>query len=142
MLSIIIPSYKDSFLQKTINSLLENAEEEIEIIAVLDGYWPNPQIEDHPKLRILHLGKNRGMRGAINAGVAISRGGHIMKCDAHCMFGKGFDRLLLERFKDNWVVTPRLYRLDTEKWELMPGRANDYNKIIFSEKYNKLTGLD
>lgn len=40
MLSVIIPSWKDPLLQKTIDSLLENAGGEIEIIAVLDGYWP------------------------------------------------------------------------------------------------------
>ena len=41
MLSVIIPSYKDPLLHKTIESLLENAEREIEIIAVLDDYRPD-----------------------------------------------------------------------------------------------------
>ena len=91
MLSVIIPSYKDPLLQKTIDSLLGNSElgKELEVIAVLDGYWPNPQLTDDPRLKILHLGKNRGMRGAINAGVAISRGEYIMRTDEHCVFGKG-----------------------------------------------------
>ena len=37
MLSIIIPSYKDPLLQRTIDDILENAQGDIEIIAVLDG---------------------------------------------------------------------------------------------------------
>ena len=54
-------------LNKTIESLLANAEGEIEVIAVLDGYWQ--EVVGDPRVRVLHLGKNRGMRGAINAGI-------------------------------------------------------------------------
>ena len=96
MLSIVIPSYKDPLLHKTIDSLLENAEGEIEIIPVLDGYWPARPIKNDERVRVLHLGKNRGMRGAINAGIAISRGEHLMRTDEHCAFGKGYDRILTE----------------------------------------------
>ena len=81
MLSIIIPSYKDPLLHKTIDSLLSNAEGEIEIIPVLDGYYPETPIRNDKRIKILHLGKNRGMRGAINAGVLISRGEFIMRTD-------------------------------------------------------------
>ena len=81
-LSIIIPSWKDPFLIKTIDSILSNSGlgSDIEIIVVLDGYWVENIIED-PRVRYLHLGKNRGMRGAINAGVSISRGEYIMRTD-------------------------------------------------------------
>ncbi|MFA4890420.1 MAG: glycosyltransferase family 2 protein [Candidatus Paceibacterota bacterium] len=136
MLSVVIPSYKDPLLQKTIDSLLENSElgDKMEIIAVLDGYWPSPQLRDDKRLKILHLGKNRGMRGAINAGVAISKGDYIMKSDAHCMFGKGYDRILLERIRDNWIVTPRRYFLDTEKWEVINNILPvDYKKLVIDQ---------
>ena len=43
-LSVIIPCHKDPYLQKTIDSLLENATGEIEVIAVLDGYWADPPL--------------------------------------------------------------------------------------------------
>ena len=95
-LSVVIPAYKDPLLTKTIQSLLENSESDLEIIAVLDGYWPNGDlIVEDPRVRYLHLGTNRGMRGAINAGVLISNGKFIMRSDQHCMFGKGFDRIIL-----------------------------------------------
>lgn len=144
LLSVIIPSWKDPYLQKTINSLIENSElgEELEIIAVLDGYWPEPQLEDHPRLRVLHLGKNRGMRGAINAGVAISQGEYLMRTDEHCLFAPGYDRILLERFKDNWIVYPRRYYLDPEKWEVMDKGFNDYNKLIIDQNHGKFAGLN
>ncbi len=141
-LSVIIPSYKDPLLQKTINSLIENAEGEIEIIAVLDGYWPSPQLEDHPFLKILHLGKNVGMRRAINAGIAVSTGEFIMRTDEHCMFAKGYDIRLTERFRDNWIVYPVRYYLDADKWQVMDKKPNVYNKLIIDKSHNKFSGLD
>ena len=118
-LSVIIPSYKDPLLQKTIDSLLSNSElaDELEIIAVLDGYWQ--VLKNDRRLRIFHLGRNRGMRGAINAGVDIARGEYIMRVDEHQIFGEGYDRILTSQCKDNWIVTPRRYTLDVEKWEVM-----------------------
>lgn len=143
-LSVIIPSYKDPLLTKTIDSLLANSElgADLEIVAVLDGYWPSFEIRGNPRVRYVHFGESRGMRGGINAGVAISRGKYILKCDSHCMFGKGFDRLLLEEIKDNWVVAPRLYKLDTEKWEVMKDRPMDYQKFIYHQPRNKIAAQE
>lgn len=143
-LSVIIPSYHEPLLQKMIDSLFENSElgNELEIVVVLDGYWPDPPLKDDPRIRILHLGKNRGMRDAINAGVAISIGDYIMRSDGHCLFGKGFDRILLERFEDNWIVTPRRYFLDTEKWEVMDIPPIDYEKLAIMQSRGKFTGYD
>ena len=142
MLSIIIPSYKDPLLQKTVDSLLENAEREIEIIPVLDGYLPDSPLKEDPRIKALCLEKNLGMRNAINSGVRAAKGEYIMKCDSHCMFGKGFDRLLLENIEDNWVVVPRLYRLDTDKWEVMKERPMDYQKFIFYQPTNKIAAQE
>jgi glycosyltransferase involved in cell wall biosynthesis len=119
MLSIVIPSYKDPLLHKTIDSLLDNAEGEIEIIVVLDGYWPQDKIREDKRIRVIHLGKNRGMRRTINAGVSIARGEFLMRNDEHQMFGKGYDVILTRDCKENWVITPRRYALDAVKWEIM-----------------------
>jgi len=119
MLSVIIPSYRDPLLHKTIDSLLKNARGEIEVIPVLDGYWPVTQIKEDRRIKIVHLGKNRGMRGAINAGVAVSRGKYIMRTDQHCMFGEGYDRILTENCPRKWIVTAPQYFLDPIKWEVM-----------------------
>src|SRR5512140_2767356 len=104
-LSVVIPSWKKPLLHKTIDSLLENSElgDQLEIIAVLDGYWPATPIKDDPRVRVVHLGKNRGMRGAINAGVLVSRGEFIMRTDEHCSFAKGYDRILTETCEPNWI---------------------------------------
>ncbi len=129
MLSVVIPSYKDPLLVPTINSLLENAEGEIEIIPVLDGYLPDFEIPKDDRVKIVHLGKNVGMRRAINAGVFISAGEYLMRTDEHCSFGKGYDRIITSQMEDNWIVTPRRYFLDPVKWEVMDLPPVDYMKL-------------
>ena len=119
MLSIVIPSYKDPLLHKTINSLLENAEGEVEVIPVLDSYWPIQPIKNDPRIKIVHLGRNRGMRGAINAGVFVAKGEYLMRMDEHQTVGPGYDRILIRDCQDNWIMTPRRYALDVVKWEIM-----------------------
>ncbi len=141
MLSIIIPSYKDPLLQKTIDSLLENAEGEIEIVVVLDGYWPTEFDWSDPRIKIVHLGKNRGMREAINTGVAVSKGEFIMRTDEHCMFGKGYDVILTKDIEDDWIVTPRRFYLDTVKWEVMDIPFVDYEKLCIDQERMKFAGV-
>jgi len=133
MLSVIIPDYHDPLLIKTIDSALQNSEGEIEVIAVLDGYWPDFELRIDPRVRYVHLGKNRGMRGAINAGVLVSKGEFIMRSDEHCIFGKGFDRIMTESCKPNWIMTARRYFLDPDKWEVMDLPYVDYEKLVIQE---------
>jgi hypothetical protein len=136
VLSVIIPSYKDPLLVKTIDSLLENSElgeNGLEIIGVMDGYWPSFELSEDPRVRYVHLGKNRGMRGAINAGVAVSRGEFIMRLDEHCCFGKGYDRILTETCEPNWIVTARRFFLDSVKWEVMDLPPVDYEKLVVQD---------
>ncbi len=115
-LTIVIPSRNERFLPNTILDLLEKAHGDIEIIAVLDGYWPDPPIPENPNVILLHKGKSQGMRSGINSGVAIATGEYIMKLDGHCMLDEGFDVKILQNIEDNWVVIPRRKRLDAEKW--------------------------
>jgi glycosyltransferase involved in cell wall biosynthesis len=97
--------------------LLNKAKGDIEIIAILDGWWENPEkIIIDSRVNYLHFTEARGMRNAINSGVAIARGQYIMKCDAHCMFSEGFDETLKKDCQDNWVLVPRRYALDPEVW--------------------------
>lgn len=142
MLSVIIPSYKDPLLHKTIESLLDNAEGEIEIIPVIDGYTLAKPLVKDPRVRPVYLPKNLGMRGAINAGVAASKGEYLMRTDEHCTFGKGYDKILTADCEDNWIVTPRRYFLDPVKWEVMDLPPNDYNKLCIRNPGPKFFGVD
>ena len=114
-LSIIIPSRVEKYLQKTVNDLYFKAKEPVEINVVLDGYMPKTPIENAS----VFLLNNKGMRRCINYGMAESRGEYVMKCDEHCMFDEGYDVKLKANCEDNWVVTPRRYRLDADNWKFM-----------------------
>lgn len=138
-LSVVIPSYKDPYLFKTIQDLLANSElgEQLEVIAVWDGYYPPSEslIKD-PRVRYVHLGKNRGMRGAINAGVAVSRGEFFMRLDEHCAFAKGFDKALTDACGPDQIMTARRYFLDPEKWQVMDKPYVDYERLVIQDVGN------
>jgi glycosyltransferase involved in cell wall biosynthesis len=141
LVSIIIPSRNEIFLQKTILDILSKAKGEIEVIVVLDGYWPTPQktefwltpaIVEDPRISYIHLPAAMGMRNAINTGVAVAKGEYLLKCDAHCMFDEGFDIVLAADCDKNWVVVPRRKRLDVEKWQLETGKPDvDYEYLSY-----------
>lgn len=130
MLSVIIPSWKDPLIHPTIQSLLDNAEGEIEVIAVLDAYWPEKPITNDPRVKVIHHGTNTGMRGAINDGVRVAQGEYIMRTDEHCMFDKGYDLKMIKDMQDDWIMTPRRYFLDAVRWEVMDKPCVDFAKLI------------
>ena len=143
MLSVIIPSRSPQYLQKTVNDLLNKAEQEIEVIIVFDGIWAessefNYNVDE--RVRIIHHGiqfNNYGMRASINRGMAIAKGNYVMKIDEHCMVDKGFDRKLKEDCEDDWVVIPRRKRLDPEKWENIKDRRPDIDYMFISFPFKK-----
>lgn len=118
MLSIIIPSRDPRFLQKTVDDLLEKAEGQVEVIVVLDGYWPQPMINIESRARVIYQ-NHRGMREAINAGMGLASGEYVMKVDEHTMWEQGYDLKLIADCEDDWVVVPRRYRLEPENWTII-----------------------
>ena len=131
-LSIIIPDYKDSLLHKTIDSLLDNSQlgDQLEVIAVLDGCWSATPFREDNRINVVHLGKNRGMRGAINAGIDVAKGEFIMRTDEHCMFASGYDKILTDTCQPNWIVTATRYFLDPTTWERMDLPPVNFEKLV------------
>lgn len=120
MLSVIIPSRNVPewpFLQMTVADLFEKAAGEIEIIVILDGFWPNPPLIPANNLTIVHNSESKGMRNAINLGAKMAKGDFIMKCDDHCMFAEGYDLALAADCDKNWLAVPTRYSLDGANWK-------------------------
>jgi len=138
MLSIIIPSYKDQLLNRTIDSLLENATGDIEIIPVLDGYFQ--EVKQDPRVHPIHLHQNKGMKNAINKGMSMARGEYVMRLDEHCMVAPGFDTEITKMEYD-WMVTPRRFFLDPVKWEVMDIPPVDYEKLLIIDEPKKFSGV-
>lgn len=121
MLSIVIPSYKDPLLHKTIDSLLENAMGEVEVIPVLDGYWPQNVLRKIPGSKSC-IWKNRGMRRAINAGIDVARGEFLMRSVlAYCGFVNKDDKWFITREDINF----------TRAWARHELLAYDYFDKVF-----------
>ena len=139
MISVIIPAYREPYLNKTIDSLLSSAEGNIEIIPVIDNYAPEEPIRDDPRVKPIFLSENKGMRGAMNEGFKVAQGEFIMKLDAHCAIAKGFDKVLANDCKENWLLVPRRYALNEETWtENSP--IVDYHYLIFPESADSSYG--
>ncbi len=115
-LSILIPARREMFLARTIQDILQNAEGDTEIIAVLDGEWADPPVEDNPRVHLVYHPQSIGQRAATNEAARISTAKYIMKCDAHCAFDKGFDVKLMADCEYDWTVIPRMYNLHVFDW--------------------------
>lgn len=123
--SIIIPSRNEKWLARTIQDVLEKATGDYEILVGLDGKT-DYQLVDHQKVSYLESFESIGLKPMINKLARAATGKYIYKSDSHCMFGEGFDEILQQNMEDNWVVTPRFYVLDAEKWEVQDQRFYDY----------------
>lgn len=134
MLSVIIPARNEIYLQKTIDDVLKNAGGEIEIIAVCDGYWPDPPIKDDPRVILIHHTTSIGQRQSINEAAKIAKGKYVMKLDAHCAVDKDFDIKLAKDCKYDWTVIPRMYNLDVLTWKPKLHKRTDYMYMGWNDK--------
>lgn len=119
-LSIIIPARNEIFLKNTIEDLLKNKRAKTEIIAVLDGEWASPPIEQHPDVNIIYVPESIGQRAATNLGVKLSKAKFVMKLDSHCSWDEGYDAKMLQAFKetgDNVTMVGTMRNLWAFSWK-------------------------
>lgn len=137
-LSVVIPDWKDPLLIKTIESLLETSKlgDDLEIVAVIDGYEPQFELLKDPRVVYVHKGRNEGMREAINTGVSVARGELIMRADEHCMFSDGFDKEMVRSCRPDWIMTAKRYFLDTKKWKVMDKDPVVYERLMIRDLGN------
>lgn len=119
-LSILIPSRCEMFLAKTIEDILQHIEADTEVIAVEDGQWSDPGIPQHERVNVIYLPESIGQRAATNMACRLSKAKYVMKVDAHCAFDKGFDRKMIEGFRevgDNVTMVPTMRNLWAFDWK-------------------------
>lgn len=145
MVSVIIPSRNEPYLKQTIQDLLAKASGDIEIIAVLDGYWPIPsELVTDKRVIYLHFSIPKGMRNAINSAVRIAKSDTLLKCDAHCMFMKGYDDVAQSTITDAMVMVPRRFALDPQNWKVIENNpkypidymylSSDFHGVVWEER--------
>ncbi len=136
--SVIIPARNEIYLEKTMRSILDAAEGEIEIIAVLDGYLPDPPIDmKDDRVKFIHFQEAQGQRRAINEAAKIAKGKYILKTDAHSMLDQGFDIKLAADCEYDWTVIPRMYNLDVDSWTIKKNKRTDFMWIRSPEAADK-----
>lgn len=117
-LSILIPARNEQFLSRTIEDILKNKRGKTEIIVGLDGEWSDPPISDHHDVTILYYPESIGQRAMVNRLCKLSKGKYVMKADAHCAFGEGFDIKMMEAMRghDDWTMVPIMKNLHAFDW--------------------------
>lgn len=116
-LSIIVPGRNEQFFAQTVENVLANIRGDSEVIAICDGDWPSPPLNDHPRLKVIHHTEAVGQRAATNDGARLSRARWIMKLDAHCSVSKGFDVQLMKDHEPGMTQIPMQYNLHAFDWE-------------------------
>jgi glycosyltransferase involved in cell wall biosynthesis len=125
--TVIIPSRNEKYLEPTIRNVLENARGEIEVLAILDGWIPDPPIHiNDDRMRFIPLEESIGQRQSINLAAKQAKGKYIMKLDAHCAVDEGFDVKLIADCEYDWTVIPRMYNLDIETFKPKLHKRTDY----------------
>lgn len=125
-LSVLIPARNEEFLGRTIEDFLAHSEADSEVIVGLDGYWPNPGIPDHPRVKIFHVTEPIGQRAMTNQLARLSKAKYVAKVDAHCSFDQGFDRKMIEFFKKvggDVVAVPVMRNLHAFNWVCAKGHT-------------------
>ena len=116
--SIIIPARKEPYIRETLRDVMGNAVGDIEVILVLDGDVPDYELPEDKRLRVYYNSKPMGLRPCLNAAIDVAKGKYILKVDAHCTIGEGWDKILKADCEDNWIVVPRRYWFDAPTWSI------------------------
>lgn len=116
-ISIIVPVYNvEAYLDRCINSILEQSFDDFELILVDDGSTDNcPSICDSytqidSRIRVLHQ-DNKGLSAARNVGIQVSRGDYITFVDSDDWISKNM-------LKDLWELIIK-YKADIVSCELL-----------------------
>ena len=123
-LSVLIPARNEEFLARTVQCVLDAIEADTEIIVVLDGAPANPPLPDG--VRVIELDQSIGQRAATNLAARHSEAKYVMKLDAHCSVGQGFDRIMMEDMHDNWTMVPMMYNLHAFDWVCQSCKQRKY----------------
>jgi len=109
IVSIIIPSLKEKYLQRTIDNLKETAIGEIEILAIEDE-------------------KEEGRRVLINRAAQQAKGKFLFIIDAHCIMSHAWDAKMkqaLENYQD--LVVAQLDGINEETWQV----KDHYHRFVY-----------
>ena len=131
-ISVIIPVYnvEPSYIDKAVNSVLDQTYKNIEIIIVNDGSTNNETIRfldslDNPLIRIINQ-ENKGLGGARNTGIENSTGDYIGFLDSDDWLDKNYYEVLYNLCEENDadIACATLTKINSEHQKLMDKFSN------------------
>jgi len=144
-LSVLIPARNEEFLDLTIQDVLKHSKANTEIIAILDGYLPNPPLKPDPRVTVIYNPVSVGQRAGTNQAAKLAKGKYVMKIDAHVAVDDGFDVKMLQAFKevgDNVTMLPVMRNLHVFDWICPDGHRRYQSPSGICETCKKLTVKD
>lgn len=144
-ISVIIPIYKvEKYLEKCVNSVMQQTYQNLEIILVDDGSPDNcPQICDElakkdGRIKVIHK-ENGGLSSARNAGLDIAQGEYISFIDSDDYVDEHFIEKLYHRIvQDNSDMAFCTFVRVDENENPIYSKNNTNNDIITPEQFWKL----
>ena len=116
MISVIIPARQEPYINKTIESLYDNATGEIEVIVILEG----ERVEIDPRAKVIFHPNPMGRRVGMNEAVKEANGKYLLHIDAHCSMSPGWDEKLIESCKEKTLVVSVVAAMDETTWQIKP----------------------
>ena len=102
LVSIIVPVYKvEKYLNKCVDSILDQSYQNIEVILVDDGSPDNSgklcdEYVTNQRVKVIHQ-KNMGLSGARNTGIENSTGDYLMFIDSDDYIDKDMVKYLVKK---------------------------------------------
>jgi len=116
MLSVLIPSRNEPYLNRTIDEVLTKAAGPVECVVLLDGAPPTEPLPVDKRIVVLVNEQPAGIGAASWAMANAAQGDYIMKLDAHCMLAQGYDAQLIADCGENDLLVPSRYQLKGDTW--------------------------
>jgi len=118
VVSVLIASREEAYLQRTINCLRESAEGPLEILVGLDGPQKEPGVEPTKEPYIeVQFHDIVGRRHIFNFLAQKSTGSFLFIIDGHCTMSQGWDTKLKEQCKDKTIVVSCIDMIDELTWK-------------------------
>lgn len=156
-ISIIIPVYNsEKFLERCIDSLLNQTFKDIELLLVNDcsqdksGEICDAYAKIDTRIKIIYKAKNEGVSAARNSGIDAAKGRYIMFCDSDDYVSPVWCRILYDAISKNkraWIVS-NIWRVKNDQKVLQTKEKDltDYFQIFKSGlsayTVNKIYDLD
>jgi len=114
--SVIIPTGANEKLEninRTVESVISNAHSEVEILILADGWVPEGV---YKRAKVSLSDTNLGERKTVNRGFKEARGDYVLRIDSHCSMSKGWDKILLNQYKEDTISLCIIDAIDELTW--------------------------